>query len=209
MRVNPASTGHFADDLAALAATEYRTVMLAKCEGTADLVDLEDFEVLALCETARGVLAAAEVAALPNVSALMWGAEDLVASLGGSSSRHADGRYRDVATHARSQVLLAAGAHGVAAIDTVHLEIADAAGLRAEAEDAAALGFAATACIHPSQVPVVREAYRPDAGAAGVGACRARGRGDGARRLRVPRRDGGRAACCARPRRSCAAPAAT
>ena len=34
---------------------------------------------------------------------------------------------------------------------------------RAEAEDAAALGFAATACIHPSQVPVVREAYRPDA----------------------------------------------
>ncbi len=37
------------------------------------------------------------------------------------------------------------------------------AGLRAEAEDAAALGFAATACIHPSQVPVVREAYRPDA----------------------------------------------
>ena len=163
VRVNPASTSHFAEDVAALAATEYRTVMLAKCEGTADLVQLEDFEVLALCETARGVLAAADVAALPNVSALMWGAEDLVASLGGSSSRHADGRYRDVATHARSQVLLAAGAHGVAAIDTVHLEIADAAGLRAEAEDAAALGFAATACIHPSQVPVVREAYRPDA----------------------------------------------
>ena len=163
VRVNPASTGHFADDVAALAATEYRSVMLAKCEGTGDLVQLEDFEVLALCETARGVLAASEVAALPNVSALMWGAEDLVASLGGSSSRYADGRYRDVATHARSQVLLAAGAHGVAAIDTVHLEIADVAGLRAEAEDAAALGFAATACIHPSQVPVVREAYRPDA----------------------------------------------
>jgi citrate lyase subunit beta/citryl-CoA lyase len=136
--------------------------MLAKCEGTADLVDLEEYEVVALCETARGVLAAAEVAALPNVSALMWGAEDLVASLGGSSSRHADGRYRDVATHARSQVLLAAGAHDVAAIDTVHLEIADVDGLRAEAMDAAAVGFAATACIHPSQVDVVRDAYRPD-----------------------------------------------
>jgi len=162
VRVNPASTAHFADDVAALAATEYRTVMLAKCESTADLVDLEEFEVIALCETAGGVLAAAEVAALPNVSALMWGAEDLIASLGGSSSRRADGRYRDVATHARSQVLLAAGAHGVAAIDTVHLEIGDVDGLRAEAEDAAALGFAATACIHPSQVAVVRAAYRPD-----------------------------------------------
>src|SRR4029453_8464856 len=162
VRVNPAGGPAFADDLAALGSTAYRTVMLAKGEGTADLVDLEEYEVIALCETARGVLTAAEVAALPNVSALMWGAEDLVASLGGSTSRHPDGRYRDVATHARSQVLLAAGAHGVAAIDTVHLAIAATAALRAEAEDAAALGFAATACIHPSQVPVVRDAYRPD-----------------------------------------------
>ena len=162
VRLNPASSPHFADDLAALAATEYRTVMLAKCEGTADLVGLEDHEVIALCETARGVLAAGEVAALPNVSALMWGAEDLVASLGGSSSRRADGGYRDVAAHARSQVLLAAGAHGVAAVDTVHLDIADLDGLRDEAEDAVTVGFRATACIHPSQVEVVRAAYRPD-----------------------------------------------
>ncbi|MFD4420494.1 HpcH/HpaI aldolase/citrate lyase family protein [Agromyces sp. NPDC058484] len=163
VRVNPASTPHFAEDVAAIAATGYRTVMLAKCEGTADLIELEDFEVVALCETARGVLAAAEIAAIPNVSGLMWGAEDLVASLGGSSSRHPDGRYRDVATHARSRVLLAAAAHDVAAIDAVHLEIADLDGLRAEAEDAAALGFAATACVHPSQVQVVRDAYRPSA----------------------------------------------
>ncbi|MFF2496291.1 HpcH/HpaI aldolase/citrate lyase family protein [Agromyces sp. NPDC058064] len=163
VRVNPAGTDDFADDLAALAATEYRTVMLAKCEGTADLVDLAEFEVIALCETARGVLAAPEIAAIPNVSALMWGAEDLVASLGGSSSRAADGSYRDVARHARSRVLLAAGAHGVAAIDAVHLDIADVDGLRDEAEDAAAVGFAATACIHPAQAGVVRDAYRPSA----------------------------------------------
>jgi citrate lyase subunit beta/citryl-CoA lyase len=163
VRVNPASTPHFADDLATLAATGYRTVMLAKCEGTADLIGLEDFEVIALCETARGVLAAAELAELSNVSGLMWGAEDLVASLGGSSSRHADGRYRDVAVHARSHVLLTAAANGIAAIDTVHLDMGDAEGLKAEAEDAAALGFASTACIHPSQVSIVRDAYRPSA----------------------------------------------
>lgn len=162
VRVNPASTPEFAEDLAALAGSGYRTVMLAKCEGTADLVDLAEFEVIALCETARGVLAANEIAALPNVSALMWGAEDLVASLGGSSSRFRDGRYRDVARHARSQVCLAAAAHDIAAIDTVHLEIGDLDGLRAEAEDAVAVGFAATACIHPGQIEVVREAYRPD-----------------------------------------------
>ncbi|GAA1747533.1 HpcH/HpaI aldolase/citrate lyase family protein [Agromyces humatus] len=162
VRVNPADGPHHEADLAALAETPYRTVMLAKCEGTADLVGLVDYEVIALCETARGVLAAAEIADVPNVSALMWGAEDLVASLGGSSSRFDDGRYRDVARHARSQVRLATAANGIAAIDAVHLEIADLDGLRAEVDDAAALGFAATACIHPSQVEVVREGYRPD-----------------------------------------------
>jgi citrate lyase subunit beta/citryl-CoA lyase len=161
VRVNPASSPEFAADVAMLAETAYRTVMLAKCEGTADLVGLVGLEVIALCETARGVLAAEQVAAIPNVVALMWGAEDLVASLGGSSSRHGDGSYRGVAAHARAHVQLAAAAHDVAAVDTVHLDIADLEGQSDEARDAAALGFDATACIHPSQVDVVREAYRP------------------------------------------------
>ncbi|RUQ10642.1 HpcH/HpaI aldolase/citrate lyase family protein, partial [Kocuria sp. HSID17582] len=60
-------------------------------------------------------------------------------------------------------VLLAAGAHGKAAIDAVHVDIADTEGLAAEAEDAAGSGFAATACIHPGQVAVIREAYLPTA----------------------------------------------
>ncbi|GAA1845338.1 HpcH/HpaI aldolase/citrate lyase family protein [Agromyces salentinus] len=161
VRVNPASSPEFAADLALLGDTPYRTVMLAKCEGTADLVELIDFEVIALCETARGVLAAEQVAAIPNVTALMWGAEDLVASLGGSTSRHADGTYRGVAVHARARVQLAAAANGIAAIDTVHLDIGDLEGQSEEARDAAALGFAATACIHPSQVDAVRAAYLP------------------------------------------------
>jgi citrate lyase subunit beta/citryl-CoA lyase len=46
-------------------------------------------------------------------------------------------------------------------IDAVHLDITDHSGLLEEAADAAALGFVATACIHPSQVPVIRSAYRP------------------------------------------------
>jgi citrate lyase subunit beta/citryl-CoA lyase len=58
-------------------------------------------------------------------------------------------------------VLLAAKASGRAAIDSVHLDIADADGLRAEVEDAVASGFDATACIHPSQVAVIRAGYAP------------------------------------------------
>ena len=60
-------------------------------------------------------------------------------------------------------LLLAARAHGKSAIDAVHLDLADQDGLRAEAVDAAASGFTATACLHPDQVGVVRAAYAPSA----------------------------------------------
>jgi citrate lyase subunit beta / citryl-CoA lyase len=162
VRVNPADSVDFALDVDAVAATGYRTVMLAKAESAAQLDRLPaGWRVIALCETAAGVVHAPEIARHPSVIALMWGAEDLVASIGGRSSRRDDGSYRDVARVARAQVLLAAGAAGRLAIDAVHLDIADLDGLRAEALDGAASGFAATACIHPSQVPVVREAYAP------------------------------------------------
>ncbi|KQT01506.1 HpcH/HpaI aldolase/citrate lyase family protein [Cellulomonas sp. Leaf395] len=161
VRVNPAGTDDLVADLRALLHTPYRMVMLAKTAAPADVHALARYDVVALVETAAGVVHAAQIAAQPNVVGLMWGAEDLVASLGGTSSRHADGSYRDVAAHARSAVLLAARAHGKAAIDAVHLDIGDADGLAAEATDAAACGFTATACIHPSQVEIVRAAYRP------------------------------------------------
>jgi citrate lyase subunit beta/citryl-CoA lyase len=161
VRVNAIGTPDLERDLEALDETLYRTVMVPKAQRAEHATALAPYEVVALCETAAGVLAAPEIAAAPNVVALMWGAEDLIASLGGSSSRFADGSHRSVARHARSQVLLAAGAHGKAAIDSVFLAIPDLAGLAAEAEDAVATGFAATACIHPSQVAVIRDAYQP------------------------------------------------
>lgn len=162
VRVNPADTDDHLRDLDAVRRTGYRTVMLAKASGYDDLALLTDFDVVALCETPAGVVAAEHLAQHPSVVALMWGAEDLVAALGGTSSRHVDARYRDVAVHARSRVLLAAAAHEKAAIDAVYLDIDDHAGLAEEAKDAAASGFAASACIHPGQVAVIRDAYRPD-----------------------------------------------
>ena len=161
VRVNAADSAHFEADLEALEATAYRTVMLAKAESPDAIALLRSYAVVALCETAAGVLAAPALAAEPNAVALMWGAEDLVASLGGTSSRADDGAYRAVALHARSSVLLAAGAYGKAAIDAVYTDIPDLAGLAAESADAVASGFAAKACIHPSQVAAVRDAYRP------------------------------------------------
>ena len=163
VRVNPPETDAFTADLSTLSQTDYRRIMVAKAESPKRIGRLDArFEVVALCETAKGVAQADRIAALDNVVALMWGAEDLVASLGGTSSRKPNGRYRDIARYARSRVLLAAGARGKAAIDAVHLDIDDTKRLAIEAADAAASGFRATACIHPSQVAIIRAAYRPD-----------------------------------------------
>lgn len=163
VRVNPPGTSAFAADLQTLARTPFRRVMVAKTEDPDALsVFGAEYDVIALCETARGVQAADRIAAHPRVVAMMWGAEDLVASLGGTGSRRPDGRYRDIARYARSRVLLEAGASDRAAIDAVHVDLGDEEGLRREADDAAASGFRATACIHPAQVETIRAAYRPD-----------------------------------------------
>jgi citrate lyase subunit beta/citryl-CoA lyase len=163
VRVNAVGTPEHAADLAALRQTEYRTVMLPKAETRAQLYGLgDDWRIVALCETPLGIVNAAEIAAASNVVAMMWGAEDLIAAMRGRTSRFPDGRYRDVARQARSTVLLAASAHGRPAIDSVYLDIPDLDGLAAEAEDAAASGFTLKACIHPSQIPVVRAAFKAD-----------------------------------------------
>ncbi len=161
VRVNPAGTPWFADDVAVLRAAGHATVMLPKAASPADLDALEGFAVLALCETAAGVLHAPAIAAHPACTALMWGGEDLVADLGGRRSRDARGRYHPVVEHARSTVLLAAAAAGRTAVDAVHIDIGDLAGLARETAEAVDVGFGAKACIHPSHVPVIRDGFRP------------------------------------------------
>ena len=161
VRINAVGTDEHAPDLDALADTAYGTVMLSKTESAAQVSALAPRDVVALIETPRGAVFAAEIAAAEGTVAMMWGAEDLVAALGGSSSRRADGGYRDFARHVRSTTLLAASAFDRIALDAVHLNIGDLDGLRAEADDAVAVGFGGTVCIHPTQVAVVREAYRP------------------------------------------------
>ncbi|MGP3775904.1 HpcH/HpaI aldolase/citrate lyase family protein [Streptomyces sp. SDT5-1] len=159
VRINALDTRWGEDDLAALPA--HTMVMLPKAASAADVHACAPRRVLALCETAAGVLAAETLARADNCAGLMWGGEDLVADLGGRSSRGPGGGYRGVVLHARAQVLLAATAAGKYAVDAVHLDIPDLDGLAVEAEDAAAVGFRAKACIHPSHVPAIRAAFAP------------------------------------------------
>lgn len=163
IRVNPASSPDHARDVATLEDSAYTTLMLAKTSGADEVRSLSRFNVVALCESAEGIAALEEIAACAHVVGLMWGSEDLVASLGGYSSRHEDGSLRDVARYARARTLLAARARHLVALDTVLLNFEDLDALALEAADAAAMGFTGTACVHPKQVGVVRAAYSPSA----------------------------------------------
>lgn len=161
VRLNPHDTEDHALDLEALAKTDYTSVMLAKSESPGQLRDLVNYEVFGLIETPLGAVRVNDIAQAPNVRGLMWGAEDLIAGMGGQSSRREDGTYRDVARHVRSSVLLAAAAFGHLALDAVYINIKDTEGLRAEVLDSVATGFDVKVCIHPSQVAVVREGFAP------------------------------------------------
>lgn len=167
VRVNPVNEADFAQDMKVLTGSGVRYVMVPKVEsheGIARVAEaLPDVALIALCETAAGVMFAVDIAQHPAVTALMWGSEDLMVSTGGSASRFADGTYRDAPRFARTQILLAAAAAGKASIDTIHTDLSPTEQFIAEAQDAVASGFNAKACIHPTQVSVVREAYQPSA----------------------------------------------
>ncbi|MFB6160404.1 MAG: CoA ester lyase [Haloferacaceae archaeon] len=147
------------DDAVRLDAVMVPKVTAAAAERVANA--LEDagrpLPVVALVETARGVLAAESIADASPVDAVCFGAEDLAADVGSATS--AD---RSEASHARQHVLLAARAAGVDAIDTVNVDFEDEAGLRADAVAARDLGYDGKMAIHPAQVPVINDAFTPD-----------------------------------------------
>jgi citrate lyase subunit beta/citryl-CoA lyase len=161
VRVNPVNTPDHALDVDVLKSTDYTTVMLAKTETAEQVAALAPLDVVVLVETPLGALAVTETARVDNALAVMWGAEDLFAATGGTANRWPDGSYRDVAKHVRSQSLLAAKAYGRLALDSVYLDIKNLDGLRAETDDAVAVGFDAKVAIHPTQVAVIRAGYAP------------------------------------------------
>jgi len=161
VRVNSAATTDFESDLRALAQTAYSVVMLAKSESAEQVSRLAPRQVIALIESPLGALTVADIVATKNAIGVMWGAEDLVAGLGGKASRFDDGSYRDVARHVRSTSLLAAKAYGKFALDSVYLNLDDTDGLVAETGDAVAVGFDGKVAIHPKQVQVIRDGFAP------------------------------------------------
>lgn len=170
VRVNALSTPHFEADLLVIAQSSLAMLNLPKPECADDIRAAvavlerteaakgvsEPIPILANIENAKGLRNAAEIAAAhPRVSGLQLGYGDLFEPLGIDR--------RDAASvHAvMFAVRMAAGAAGVFAYDGAFADLQDPKGFRAEAEMARRLGYWGKSCIHPSQIALANEVFRP------------------------------------------------
>ena len=179
VRINPIQGPHALADLAAVLPAVPGGIMLPKPRGRADAELLNHYltaleaatgaapgttkVILLVGETAEGVLAAVSYIGVPRLSAMTWGAEDLATELGAISNRAEDGSYDFTYQLARSLCLVGAGAAGVPAIETIHGDFRDEAGLRKRTAQVRRAGFRGMLAIHPAQVDVINETFTPSA----------------------------------------------
>ncbi len=119
--------------------------------------------ILVSTETPQGALNVSTFAECRRVVAMSWGAEDLSAALGAPRNRRPDGSYLELYKHCRNMTLLSAAAGGVQPVDTVYVDFNDSAGLRADCQEAAWMGYTGKITIHPNQIEIVNEVFSPSA----------------------------------------------
>jgi citrate lyase beta subunit len=172
VRVNALSTPHFDADLQAIVGSALDLVNLPMAESPEDVragADalarierakgiVEPIGLLVNIETPRALRLACEIAkAAPRVAGLQLGFGDLFEPLGIDRSNAA------AVEQVQLTLRLAAGEARIPAYDSAYANVDDADGFRREAEIARRLGFAGKSCIHPSQIALANEVFRPTA----------------------------------------------
>jgi citrate lyase subunit beta / citryl-CoA lyase len=186
VRINPLDTALAMGDLAAVVVPGLAGIMLPKTHSAADILRLghclDALEARAgiapgsvkivpvATETAQAMLnmqsfagASGSFGSLPRLAGVTWGAEDLSSAIGAVSNREEDGSLSPLYGWANSLCLCAAAAAGVPAIDTLHADFRDSAGLAAACRASRRRGFRGRIAIHPDQVTIINEAYSPSA----------------------------------------------
>lgn len=159
IRINGAGTEWHSLDIDAVATSAADVVVVPRASsahlvrGVATAVAKP---VLAMIETAAGVLAAAEIAA--ETAGLIAGTNDLRADL-----RLPLDATREPISTALQWIVLTARAAGVAVFDGVFNGLDDADGFMAEARDGRRLGFDGKSLIHPNQIEPCHRAFAPTA----------------------------------------------
>jgi len=172
VRINPLTGSFAADDIAALVGPQPDGIVLPKAEGGACVAALDaQLAAAGLHGVAILPIATETPAALfvmgtyagssERLCGVTWGAEDLPAAIGASTSRDEAGNYTAPYQLARSLTLFAAHAAGVAAIETVYPAFRDLEGLSAYAKRGRVDGFTGMMAIHPSQVAPINAAFTP------------------------------------------------
>jgi len=162
VRVNARDSDEHGADLRALCGVATH-LMLSKTESAAQARSVatdmgHDVAVIALIETARGVMAAPDIAAADVVIRLAFGNVDLAAELG------VDADDRSALLTARSLVNLASASAGLSGpIDGVTTSLDDAEVIGSDSAHAASLGFRGKLCIHPRQLEAARSGLGPSA----------------------------------------------
>ncbi len=162
VRINAVTSEWFADDLRMLQTHRDRVagIMLAKTESKADVdktapASGSNLPVIALIESARGILALGDICNHPSVVRLAFGSADLSSDLGCEDNH-------ETLLYARSQLVLHSSARRLPPpIDGVTFSVDDPYLVTEHAARAARLGFGAKMCIHPSQLGPVLEGFRP------------------------------------------------
>ena len=121
-----------------------------------DLADTAGKPVIAMIETAAGVLAAAKIAR--STAALIAGTNDLRADL-----RLPLDASREPISTSLQLIVLAARAAEIPCFDGVFNDLEDSQGFEREADDGRRLGFDGKSLIHPNQIAACRRAFAPTA----------------------------------------------
>lgn len=169
VRVNPLDGGMTGADLEAVLPGAPDIIMLPKAEGAQSVRMLigmmtgNPVPVLPIVtETPAAIFQLGSYGEVKgHLAGLTWGAEDLPAAIGATSAREADGLYTAPIEMARSLTLFGAHAAHVPAIETVYPAIKNLDGLAAYAARGRRDGFTGMMAIHPSQVPVINQAFTP------------------------------------------------
>jgi citrate lyase subunit beta/citryl-CoA lyase len=180
VRVNPADGADCAADLAAVVAARPDGVVQPKTRTAADVTglgtQLDELEhrhglahgairiVPIATETPAALFALGGYAQCgARLAGLTWGAEDLSVAIGATANQETDGAWTAPFQLARSLCLFGAAAAGVAAIDTLHIDYRDRAGLAGSCAAARRDGFSGKLAIHPEQVDVINASFVPSA----------------------------------------------
>jgi citrate lyase subunit beta/citryl-CoA lyase len=157
IRINGVGTEWHSLDLDAVAQSAADLVVMPRAISEhlmRDVAATMDKPVLAMIETAAGVLAAAQIAR--SCAGLIAGTNDLRADL-----RLPIDATRGPISTALQMVVLAARAAGIAAFDGVFNGLDDPNGLAREAADGRRLGFDGKSLIHPNQIATCHAAFAP------------------------------------------------